>query len=321
MEYNLNRNFSFNYPNLISNLLIIIIFLGTSVYINTRYFFFLILFIVFIVSISKIRLNKPVFSTYFLIVINIYFLFDSIIFNDPSSSYLFKTFIYVLIFDLFLKSNLINSKSFFYIFLLFSALTLILNLLYSKGIFGTYSDAFNFPRVISVSMVSLPLLLLFNYVNIYHHIFIFFSTFITFSGAAYLLYFIVFFRNFPVFIFIILSVIFINFNFEDYELINQFIEQKQISFEKKIGNVTSNLDGFNQYEISETLSVELYHNGGFLFSTLVTLFLIYYLYKNSGSILFSFFSLILISSNPFPLILLLIIGNFLKISKNKYENR
>lgn len=321
MEYNLKRNFSFNYPNLFSNLLIIIIVLGSSVYINTRYFFFLILFFVFLISISKIKLNKPIFSTYFLMVLNIYFLFDSIIFNDPSSSYLFKTFIYVLVFDLFLKSKLINSKSFFYIILFFSALTLILNLSYSKGIFGNYSDAFNFPRVISISMVSLPLLLLFNYVNIYHHLFIFFSTFITFSGAAYLLYFVIIFRNFPLFILITLFVIFMNFSFEDYELINQFIEQKQISFDKKIGNVTSNLDGFNQYEISETLSIELYHNGGFLFSTLVSLFLINYIYINSGSILFSFFSLILISSNPFPLILLLIIANFLKISKKNYENR
>ena len=158
--------------------------------------------------------------------------------------------------------------------------------------------------------------LLFKHVKFYQKVFIFLTTFISFSASNFFLYLIYILKSIPLITFLSITIFILTFNFENNDLFQLVKQQKEISFENKI-NDTEKIDKYTEYEIAEVLSVELFQNSGLVFSILVTSFLILYIYNISRNWLFSFFSFIMISSNPMPLILILIIANLLNISNNE----
>lgn len=308
-------------PNALANMLVIITALGVSAFHGVRYALIVLTILLLILYIKKIHINKFRLSTFFLIVLNIYFAISALIFRNPSSSWLFKNFVYLIVFDLLIMERLKFSKSIFYIILVLSILTLTLNLLFQKDFIGMYSPAFGVPRILSVSTITLTLFLLFNYTKFYHKLFILFTTILSFSLATFLVYILYLLKRFP-FLLIggLIIIILLNFNFSENELFTNIMHQKEKSFDNKLNDIKVSIDDEGKYEISEVLSVELYHNAGILFSIVVTTFLSFYIYKNSGSWMFTLFSWIFISSNPTPLILVLIIANFYKISNNENQD-
>jgi hypothetical protein len=304
-------------PNILANLLVLITALGVSVFSGLRTGLVVLVVALFLVFLPKIKINKFTFSTYFLILLNIYFFFGAFVLNSPSSLYLFKDFVYLIVFDLILKCRMRYSKSVYYITMVISILTLVLNQVFQKDIIGAFSPAFGVPRILSVSIMSLTLFLLFNYVGLIEKIFILFATILTFSMSSYVVYFLYLLRRIPILFVGGLTLFILNFNFEENELYQLIKLQKEKSIENKINDSKVTAAEFNEYEIAEVLSVELYQNSGFLFSVVVTSFLTFYMYKISRSWLFTAFSWILISSNPTPLILILIIANHLNISNNE----
>jgi hypothetical protein len=196
-------------------------------------------------------------------------------------------------------------------------LTLILNQLFQKDIIGMYSPAFGISRILSVSTVIILLFLLFNFTKWYHKIFILFSTLISFSLANFVIYIFYLVKKIPI-IFITGSALFLlTFNFEENELYQIVKTQKEQSIENKFNDSKADATKYDEYEIAEILSVELYQNSGIFFSIIVTIFLIFYMYSISRSWIFITFSWIMISSNPTPLVLIFIIANLFNISKNE----
>ena len=305
------------FPNALANLLVIIISLGVSQLHLIRNGFFVLIALLFVLFIGQLKFNKFVFSTYFLFVLNIYFAIGAFLFHSPSSLWLLKNFAYLIIFDLFIKYRMKNSKSIFYITIIMAILTLTLNQFYQKDIIGMFSPAFGISRILSVSTVIVLLFLLFNYTKWYHKVFILFSTLISFSLANFVIYILYLVKKIPI-IFITGSALFLlNFNFEENELYQIVKTQKEKSIENKINDSKVVASEYDEYEIAEVLSLELYQNSGIIFSIIVTAFLIFYMYSISRSWMFTGFSLIMISSNPTPLIFVFIIANLLNISNNE----
>ncbi len=305
------------FPNALANLLVISISLGVSQLHLIRNGFIVLTVLLFVLFIRQLKLNNFVFSTYFLFLLNIYFAIGAFIFHSPSSLWLFKNFGYLIIFDLFIKYRMKNTKSVFYITIIMAFLTLTLNQLFQKGIIGTFSPAFGISRILSVSTVIILLFLLFNYTKWYHKIFILFSILISFSLANFIIYILYFVKKIPI-IFITVSAVFLlTINFEENELYQLVKTQKEMSIENKMNDIKVLSSEYDEYEIAEVLSVELYQNSGFFFSIIVTAFLIFYIYSISRSWTFTTFSMIMISSNPTPLIFIFILANLLNISNNE----
>jgi hypothetical protein len=220
-------------------------------------------------------------------------------------------------FDLILKYRMKYSKSVYYITIGISLLALVLNQMFHENIIGSYSPAFGIPRFVSVSIVTLALFLLFNYVGFLEKLFVLFATLLTFSMASYAVYFLYLVKRIPILFIVGLTLFILNFNFEENELFQLVKAQKEKSIENKINDSKTSINAEGEYEIAEALSVELYQNSGIIFSIIVTAFLTFYMFNISRSWMFTTFSWILISSNPTPLVLILIIANLLNISNNE----
>lgn len=311
------KRFTIYPPNILANLLVLITALGVSAFGSIRIGLIVLLAGISILFLPKIKINKFTFSTYFLILLNTYFFFGAYIFRNPSSLYLFKDFVYLIMFDLILKYRMKYSKSVYYITICISLLTLFLNQMFHKDIIGAYSPAFGIPRIVSVSIVTLALFLLFNYVGFLEKLFVLFATLLTFSTASYVVYFLYLVKRIPILFIVGLTLFILNFNFEENELYQLVKTQKEKSIENKINDSKTSINAEGEYEIAEALSVELYQNSGIIFSIIVTAFLTFYMYNISRSWMFTVFSWILISSNPTPLVLILIIANLLNISNNE----
>jgi hypothetical protein len=316
MVLTLNRH-RINFPNTLANLLVLISSLGVSIFGNIRIGLVILTGGLFIFFLPSIKFNKLTISSYFLIALNAYFFIDAYILESPSSLYLFKDFVYLILFDLLLKYRMKHSKSVYLIAFCGSILSIFLNQIFQDSIIGVFSPAFGIPRIISVSTVMLSLFLLFKYVGLFEKLFILFATLITFSMASYVLYLLYLLKKIPVLLISGLILLILNFNFEENELYMLIKQQKEKSIENKVNDSKSSVNTVGEYEIAEVLSIELYQNSGIVFSILVTFFLTFYIYIISRSCLFTAFSWIILSSNPMPLILILIIANLLNISNNE----
>jgi hypothetical protein len=311
------KRFSIYPANILANLLVLITVLGVSAFDSIRAALVVLAAGLFVLFLPKFKINRFTFSTYFLIVLNIYFFFGAYVLESPSSLWLFKNFVYLILFDLLLKYRMKHSMSVYLIAICVSILSIILNQIFQDSIIGVFSPAFGIPRIISVSTVILSLFLLFKYVGFIEKLFILFATLITFSMSTYVLYLLYLLKKTPVLLFSGLILLILNFNFEENELYMLIKQQKEASIENKINDSKSSFNTGGEYEIAEVLSIELYQNSGIIFSILVTFFLMFYIHSISRSWMFTAFTLILISSNPTPLILILIIANLLKISNNE----
>jgi hypothetical protein len=303
-------------PNALANLLVIITSLGVSQLHFVRNFFIIIFFLFLFTFNNYLKFNKFTIYTLLLIILNLYFAIGALLFDSISSLWLLKDFIYLVLFDLVIKFRIKNSKTIYYILIIFATSTIIIDQIFQSDILGVYSPAFGFPRIYSVAAVALLFFLLFKHVQLYQKVFIFLTTFISFSASNLFLYLIYILKSIPIITFLSVTIFILTFNFENNELFQLVKQQKEISFENKI-NDTEKIEKYKDYEIAEVLSVELYQNSGLIFSIIVTLFIILYIYNISKSWLFSFFSFIMVSSNPMPLILILIIANLLNISNNE----
>ena len=304
-------------PNLLANSLIVITALGVSVFQDIRSILAILAAGLFIAFLPKMKINMFTFDTYFLIVVSIYFFLSAYLFSNPSSLYLFKDFVYLIFFDLLIKHRLKHSKSIYYITLVISILTLILNQVYQAGIIGAYSPAFGVPRILSISVSTLALFFLFKHVGVIEKLYITFATLITFSAASYAILFLYFLKRTPILLTIGLVIFVLNFDFEGNKLYQKVKAQKELSIENKINDSKVEFSGYSDYEIAEVLSVELYQNSGIIFAIFTTTFLTLYIYRASRSWVFTTFAWILLSSNPTPLIIILLIGNILKVTNNE----
>lgn len=304
-------------PNLLANLLIVITALGVSVFQDIRAILAILAAGLFISFLPKMKINKFTIDTYILVIISIYFFLSAYLFNNPSSLYLFKDFVYLIFFDLLIKNRMKYSKSIYYITLVISILTLILNQVYQAGIIGSYSPAFGVPRILSISVSTLALFFLFRNVGFIEKLYITFATLVTFSASSYAILFLYCLKRIPILLTLGFTILVLNFDFEGNELYQMVKAQKELSIENKINDSKVEFSEYSEYEIAEVLSVELYQNSGIIFAFFTTTFLTLYIYRASKSWIFTTFSWILISSNPTPLILILIIGNILKVTNNE----
>ncbi len=303
-------------PNLLSILLLYFLFLGTSKFDIVRYLVLSVILFTFLLY--KYKFNKPNLFTFFLLSIILFYLISYIIKKDFSSLYLFKNFAYLLLFDFLIRDKIVYNKYYFNSVLIFSILVVTFNLASGSDYFGVYSTALGFPRVYHISMITLTLFFLFGKPKHIISLIILFISFITFSAASYLIIFINFFKKKIFLLLIFLCGIFFIINqLESIDLYNQVLTQKEKSFENKYDDA-SDINNIDNEDVSEILSVEMYRNSGILVSFLFTIFIILYIKLNSNSNTFTLFSFIIISSNPFPLLILMIVGNLLKnkISKN-----